>query len=331
MHVAVSLIDTNPYRHIDKYPINREKVDALKTSINQTGFWDNILLRPSGDRYQLAYGHHRLTAIKELGLDTVDVPVRDLDDATMLRIMANENMDEWRASPAIINETVFAAKEFIDAELAKYETWEEALEKAHIFMSLFIGRFDKDGKEKNPKALFGQAKGQGAGEATILAFLGGNWKQWMIQEALETLKLDDEQVVDRKAAETMQSAKSAQEFKRAVKEYDIPYKEQKDIAEKIVADGRDAKREVRQAVQDIAVERNLAKFEDIHKPVAKQELLLDEYLEKAIQHMVQVNSVIDSFFEHPDQVTPDRMKFFTGLVLKAGEAIKKGIGGTSWN
>jgi ParB/RepB/Spo0J family partition protein len=182
MHVAVSLIDTNPYRHIDKYPINREKVEALKTSINQTGFWDNILLRPSGDRYQLAYGHHRLTAIKELELDMVDVPVRELDDATMLRIMANENMDEWKASPAVINETVYAAKEFIDSELAKYETWEEAIKKADIFISLFCGQLDKDGKEKNPKALFGQAKGQGAGQTTILAFLGGNWKQWMIQE-----------------------------------------------------------------------------------------------------------------------------------------------------
>ena len=124
MNVDVEKIDTNPYRNIGKYPINREKVEALKTSIGQTGFWDNILIRPNGNRFQLAYGHHRLVAIKELGIENVDVPVRDLDDATMLRIMANENMDEWRASPAVINETVFAAKKFIDSELAKYETRE---------------------------------------------------------------------------------------------------------------------------------------------------------------------------------------------------------------
>lgn len=315
MQINVSKIDTNPYRHIDKYPINREKVEALKTSINQTGFWDNILLRPNGDRFQLAYGHHRLTAIKELGLETVDVPVRDLDDATMLRIMANENMDEWRASPAVINETVFAAKEFIDAELAKYDTWDAYRLNENI----------------NPivsdAGNFTQVKKNGAGQTTILAFLGGNWKQWMIQEALETLKSDRDGIVDRKATETMQSVESAKHFKAAVKEFNIPYEEQKGLADKIVADERGAKREVRQAVQDIAIERNLKTFEDIHKPIIRKELLLDEYLEKAIAHMVQVNSVIDSFFEHPDQVTSSRMKFFVSLVAKAGESISNGIGG----
>jgi hypothetical protein len=313
MLVQVSKIDSNPYRRIDKYPINREKVEALKCSINQTGFWDNILLRQNGERFQLAYGHHRLTAIKELGIESVDVPVKVLDDATMLRVMANENMDEWKASPAVINETVLAAKEFIDAELAKYETWEEARSDKNI-RALFNSQED-----------WATPKGRGAGRDTILAFLGGNWKQWMIQEALETIKSDKEGKVDRRAAETLQSIKSAQSFKAAVKEYDIPYEDQKEIAEKIVADGRDSKREVAKAVQEIAIERNLASFEDAYKP--KPRLLIAEHLEKAIEHMIQVNSVIDSFFEYPDQVSPDRMKFFAGLVMKAGESIKHGIGG----
>jgi hypothetical protein len=311
MVVQVSKIDSNPYRRIDKYPINREKVEALKCSINQTGFWDNILLRQNGERFQLAYGHHRLTAIKELGIESVDVPVKVLDDATMLRVMANENMDEWKASPAVINETVLAAKEFIDAELAKYETWDTS----NIFIK---------GLFPNQKA-YETTKGMGAGQTTILAFLGGNWKQWMIQEALETIKSDREGKVDRKAAETLQSVEAAKHFKAAVKEYDIPYEDLKEIAEKIVADGRDSKREVAKAVQEIAIERNLASFEDAYKP--KPRLLIAEHLEKAIEHMIQVNSVIDSFFEYPDQVSPDRMKFFAGLVMKAGESIKHGIGG----
>lgn len=314
MIIQVSKIDTNPYRHIEKYPINREKVEALKNSINQTGFWDNILLRPRGDRYQLAYGHHRLSAIKELGVETVDVPVRDLDDATMLRIMANENMDEWRASPAVINETVFAAKEFIDSELAKYETWEEASDKN-------IRSWISD------KQAWYKLKASGAGRDTICAFLGSNWKQWMIQEALETLKSDREKIVDRRAAETMQSVESAKHFKAAVKEYEIPYEDQREIAEKIVADGRDSKREVRQAVEDIVVERNLKSIAPEYKP--KLRLLLDEHLENAIKHMIQVNSVIDSFFENPDQVSSDRMKFFVGLIAKAGESVIQGMGGTN--
>lgn len=315
MHVAVSLIDTNPYRHIDKYPINREKVEALKNSISQTGFWDNILLREHGDRYQLAYGHHRLVAIKELGLALIDVPVRELDDATMLRIMANENMDEWRSSPAVINETVFAAKEFIDSELAKYETWEA------YRLNKNINPIVSDAGN------FTQVKKNGAGQTTILAFLGGNWKQWMIQEALETLKSDREKVVNREATEVLKSVESAKHFKAAVKEFGVPYEEQKAVAEQIVADERDAKREVRQAVQDIAAARNVARFEEVYKPKPKPVPTLDEYLEKAIDHMIQVNTIIDSYFENPDQVSSERMLFFVGLIKKAGEAIMSGIGG----
>lgn len=41
--------------------------------------------------------------------------------SSMVQIMAEENLD-WSTSPAVINETVLAAKEFLDAELAKYET-----------------------------------------------------------------------------------------------------------------------------------------------------------------------------------------------------------------
>ena len=105
-------------------PIDRAKVEALKTSIKDTGFWDNILVRKKNGKYQIAYGHPRLLAIRELGIEKIEAPVRDLEDAAMLRIMAEENI-EWSTSPAVINETVLAVKMFLDGELAKYETWEE--------------------------------------------------------------------------------------------------------------------------------------------------------------------------------------------------------------
>ena len=35
-------------------------------------------------------------------------------DATMLKMMAAENMSEWSASPAVITEAVWAAKQFLD-------------------------------------------------------------------------------------------------------------------------------------------------------------------------------------------------------------------------
>jgi len=107
-------IQPNPFRHMDRYPIRRDKVESLKESMRSTGFWDNVVARVTGDgEPQIAYGHHRLTALKEqYGPDeTVTLIVRDLDDDHMLKIMARENMEEWGTSAAVEQETVRAVVE----------------------------------------------------------------------------------------------------------------------------------------------------------------------------------------------------------------------------
>jgi hypothetical protein len=97
--VAVKDLRPNPFRRLDEYSIIREKVDALKESIDTTGFWSNILGRPREDgTVEIAFGHHRLAALRELGAPCVDMIVQDLTDEEMLRIMANENMQEWSSS-----------------------------------------------------------------------------------------------------------------------------------------------------------------------------------------------------------------------------------------
>ena len=110
MKVQLAKVKPNPFRNIDAYPIDRRKVDQLKKSIQSTDFWDNIVARKSGDGIEIAYGHHRLHALKELhpGTKEFDFIVRDLDDAMMIKIMADENMDEWNHDSAIERETVRA-------------------------------------------------------------------------------------------------------------------------------------------------------------------------------------------------------------------------------
>ena len=112
MKIKVKNIVANPYRKIEHYPIDKAKVDALKTSIKEKTWWDNVLLRPhptEKGKYQLAYGHHRWFALQELGFKEIDVPVRDIGDATMLQIMAEENLN-WSTSPAVTIQTVLIAK-----------------------------------------------------------------------------------------------------------------------------------------------------------------------------------------------------------------------------
>lgn len=124
MNVPLTDVRPNPFRNIDRYPINREKVDKLKESIGRTDFWDNIVGRAvgSGDDatvVEIAYGHHRLVALRELypPEHEVGVIVRDLADAEMLHMMADENMQEWASTGAVIVETVRAVRDFL-ADLA---------------------------------------------------------------------------------------------------------------------------------------------------------------------------------------------------------------------
>ena len=107
---ALKNIGANPFRHMDRYPIRREKVNALRESLRSTGFWDNVVARQRNGRAEIAYGHHRLVALREEydSEHEIELIIRDLDDGAMLQIMARENMEEWGTSAAIEHETVRA-------------------------------------------------------------------------------------------------------------------------------------------------------------------------------------------------------------------------------
>jgi hypothetical protein len=113
LKIAVTTLRPNPFRRIEHYPLVPEKIEALVNSITSTSFWDNLLVRPAedGEGYEIAYGHHRLEALKKAEIAEVDIPVRPLNDDDMVRIMAHENMQEWTSNAAIEQETVRAVVE----------------------------------------------------------------------------------------------------------------------------------------------------------------------------------------------------------------------------
>ena len=218
MKINVKLLRPNPYRRMEQYPIDRQKLEALKTSINETSFWDNILARKDGKYFQIAYGHHRWIAIKELGIKMVDIPVRDLSDAMMLKIMAEENLN-WSTSPAVVNETVLAAKEFLDVELKKCDSWDR--------VDKFIKTMFKSNSE------YQNCRKNGVGRTTILKFLGANWKQWMVQEALRVLDEEKEGKIDRKAVESMNTVDQASQLRKSFGNFKVPKDRQQQIADKL--------------------------------------------------------------------------------------------------
>jgi len=103
-------IVANPFRHIKRYPIKRDKVAALRESLQKTGFWDNVVAREANGKAEIAYGHHRLVALREEYSPShkVNLIIRKLDDEAMIQIMARENMEEWGTDANVRQETVRA-------------------------------------------------------------------------------------------------------------------------------------------------------------------------------------------------------------------------------
>lgn len=236
MKVKVKDLLANPHRRIKEYQIQPEKVRMLMNSINETFFWDNLIARPSPTnpgKFEIAYGHHRLEALKRLKIEEIDIPVKSLDDYVMLKIMADENAEEYSMMPSVLNETVLSVKAFLDKEI-KEKDWGTLQQSLKRY-------FDKHNFERLQK--------EGVGETTIKEFLGENWSLRRIREALAALHAPAEEF-DRKAAEKLKSIDAASTFRKAVKDYSIPKKEQAKLAEKLSEKGASARevfREVRKA------------------------------------------------------------------------------------
>lgn len=119
MKIALKNVLPNPFRDIDNYPTNAKKIETLVTSIEDTEFWENIVCRETPEStknnriVQIAYGHHRMEALRQHNEKTgkypeVELIVKKLPDSQMLKIMANENLQEWGHSSDIERETVKA-------------------------------------------------------------------------------------------------------------------------------------------------------------------------------------------------------------------------------
>lgn len=180
--VNLSDIKDNPFRNFDRNPLIFERIESLITSIESTGFWDNVILRKTDSNYELAYGHHRLAAVrKAINPETnkpytsITVPVRILSDAIMIKMMADENLNQWGHSPSAMNEAIEAARDIIELALRECETVEKF--EAYINVSL-----------NGNKHSFSVMRNSGeAGSPIIQKFLGKNWHLNNIVASLKTI------------------------------------------------------------------------------------------------------------------------------------------------
>jgi ParB/RepB/Spo0J family partition protein len=146
--VPINLIDENPHRNLGTYPTMKKKVEALMRSFQDVGVWEGIIARPAGDRYQLAFGHHRFEAAKNLGLSEIPLIVRDLSDEEMLKFMGRENSEDFGTEFLIMLNTWEAAVKFLECTREKTKP---------VDIARFLGWMDIGSSAKHPQGAMNHA------------------------------------------------------------------------------------------------------------------------------------------------------------------------------
>ncbi len=229
MKIKVVDLESNPFRNLKKYPLSQEKINGLKISIKENGFWGGILVRkhPTKEgKYQMAFGHHRLQAVKESEYIYVDnTIVIKLTDDDMLHRMFAENHETWGARPSCILENVEGARNRLLNILDKY-SWDRAGENTRSTWTDEVA-FNK---AKTDKVV---------GKTIILRYLGGLYNEDQVKNALNVLKEAEQpdSNVSLDAIKELPSMSHVEHFRKAVKEHETPKKTQKKIAKEITQEG----------------------------------------------------------------------------------------------
>jgi len=259
MKVQIKDLEPNPYRDMENYPINSNKINHLIGSIKQTGFWDNVIARKSNGEIQIAYGHHRLEALKKVmkPTDEIEVPIKDLTDALMIQIMAKENDNDWQTCVAVTDETVRVARKFLN------EHPEEIKTKNPLRYSANTGDGDYIW---SPEAF------------QIHEFL--DWGEHKVNDSLNRINmiLDKEIPLDKKVIEDFPTEKAASRFTPIVKKSKLSIPEQKAVFKKLKEKDSWGDQAIKDAVFDIRVgdkmqikpkyeESKIIEFEDLVKEV----------------------------------------------------------------
>jgi len=251
MKVKVKEVRPNPHRDFKINPINEDRVEKFMESIKDNGFWENIVGRESDGEIQLAYGHHRLSALKRLyGEDyEFDLRIINFSDEQMLHVMIDENDDYSGNISDVIDEAVSVAKIFL----------EENIEIAKEY-----GDIDSRHERVSGNTL-------NIGERTITHFLqqvskgkdlkkGSSWNLSKVKRSLQRMSAYDDNILSKEAVRELPSETHASEFAQALKSSKTKFtpKEQKQLANEISTKEM-GKRDVRSFVEVKAFEKKAPK------------------------------------------------------------------------
>lgn len=121
--ISVEQIIPNPYQ--PRRDFDQNKIIELAESIESVGQIEPIIVRRSGDQYELIVGERRLRAFQFLKRPMIDAVIRDADDGLMAVMALAENIDredlsDYEIGLAIKNiEHLFTSKQDIANYIGK--------------------------------------------------------------------------------------------------------------------------------------------------------------------------------------------------------------------
>lgn len=95
--LPIDQIDPNPRQPRDTF--DEEELAELTASIQAVGVLQPVVVRPTGDRYQLIMGERRLRASKAAGRSSIPAVLRETPDEHLLRDALLENIHRQDLSP----------------------------------------------------------------------------------------------------------------------------------------------------------------------------------------------------------------------------------------
>ena len=95
--LPIELVVPNPDQPRTNF--NEEELEELAESIKRNGLLQPILVRKVGDQYQIIAGERRYQACKKLGLKSVPVRIREVDDDETVILALIENIQRSDLNP----------------------------------------------------------------------------------------------------------------------------------------------------------------------------------------------------------------------------------------
>ena len=88
-----------PNKYQPRKSFDTDQMNSLVASIKEDGVLQPVVVKSSGDNYEIIFGERRWRAAKEAGLKTIPVIIRDVDNKGQLKLALVENLQREELNP----------------------------------------------------------------------------------------------------------------------------------------------------------------------------------------------------------------------------------------